>query len=210
MSKKQIILIGGGGHCKSCIDVIESGDEYEIVGIIDAKEKIGDSILGYKIIGCDDDLKSLSQKYDYALITVGQISSAELRTKLFEKVLDEGFILPKIISSTAHISKHAIIGRGTIVMHQVVINANANIGDNCIINSKALIEHDCIIGNHTHISTGVILNGEVCVGNQSFIGSGSVLRNGISIFNQTIVGMGSIVLKSNNDSGLYLNSSKEK
>lgn len=208
MSKKQIILIGGGGHCKSCIDVIESGNEYIIAGIIDTEDKIGESILGYKIIGCDDDLKSLRQKYDYALITVGQIASASLKTKLFEKALNEGYILPKVISSSAHVSKHATIGRGTIVMHQVVVNANANIGDNCIINSKALIEHDCVIGNHTHISTAVVLNGGVCVGSHSFIGSGSVLRNGISLFNKVVVGMGSIVLKSINDSGMYLNNSK--
>jgi hypothetical protein len=25
---KKIILIGGGGHCKSCIDVIEKGNQY--------------------------------------------------------------------------------------------------------------------------------------------------------------------------------------
>ena len=36
---KQIILIGGGGHCKSCIDVIENGNKYKIRGIIDKKKK---------------------------------------------------------------------------------------------------------------------------------------------------------------------------
>ncbi len=33
-NKKQIILIGGGGHCKSCIDVIESENKYNILEII--------------------------------------------------------------------------------------------------------------------------------------------------------------------------------
>ena len=35
MPKKPLILIGGGGHCKSCIEVIESTDEWEIKGILD-------------------------------------------------------------------------------------------------------------------------------------------------------------------------------
>ena len=43
MNKKQIILIGGGGHCKSCIDVIESTNEFSIAGIVDTKDKIGTS-----------------------------------------------------------------------------------------------------------------------------------------------------------------------
>ena len=69
---KKIILIGGGGHCKSCIEVIESANEFDIAGIIDLKCKIGDKILGYSFIACDDDLLKLKDKYDYAFITVGK------------------------------------------------------------------------------------------------------------------------------------------
>ena len=36
---KKIILIGGGGHCKSCIDVIESEKKYTIKGILEKKSK---------------------------------------------------------------------------------------------------------------------------------------------------------------------------
>ena len=38
--KEKLILIGGGGHCKSCIDVIEQENKYEIAGIVDLKENI--------------------------------------------------------------------------------------------------------------------------------------------------------------------------
>ncbi|HQB08035.1 MAG TPA: acetyltransferase, partial [Rectinema sp.] len=38
---KDIILIGGGGHCRSVIDVIELGNEFRIIGIIDKEENIG-------------------------------------------------------------------------------------------------------------------------------------------------------------------------
>ena len=37
---KEIILIGGGGHCKSVIDVIESEGQFEIVGIVDKPDGI--------------------------------------------------------------------------------------------------------------------------------------------------------------------------
>ena len=36
--KEKIVLIGGGGHCHSVIDVIEQENKYEIIGIIDTKE----------------------------------------------------------------------------------------------------------------------------------------------------------------------------
>ena len=41
MSREKIVLVGGGGHCHSVIDVIELEDKYEIIGIVDKKELIG-------------------------------------------------------------------------------------------------------------------------------------------------------------------------
>ncbi|WP_428995778.1 hypothetical protein [Lamprobacter modestohalophilus] len=28
-------MLGGGGHCRACIDVIEAGVSYQIAGIVD-------------------------------------------------------------------------------------------------------------------------------------------------------------------------------
>jgi len=189
----EIILIGGGGHCKSVIDVIEQGSEFVIAGIVDKSEMLGKNILGYPVIGVDLDLKNLAKKYTYALITVGQIHSPELRIKLFNKVKKAGFNLPKIISSRAYVSNHASIGNGTVVMHDSLINAGTSIGDNCIINSKALIEHDCKVSNHCHISTNTTINGGVRVEEGCFIGSGVVTNNSITIKKRSFIKAGSIV-----------------
>jgi len=204
MKKKKIILLGGGGHCKSCIDVIESTGEYEIVGIVDEKEKIGNEVFGYKIIATDDQLQNLRKKYEYAIITVGQIQSAKLRIKLFDLVNDLGFILPTIIASTAYVSKYSVVGKGTIIMHQSMINADVKIGENCIINTKALIEHDCEIGNHCHISTTSVLNGNVIIGNKCFVGSNTTFFNNISITNNVILSSNSLVTKDIKNAGVYV------
>ena len=42
---KKIVLIGGGGHCKSVIDVIEQEGQFTIVGIVDNAELLGSKIL---------------------------------------------------------------------------------------------------------------------------------------------------------------------
>ena len=64
---KKIILIGAGGHCNSCIDVIESENKFKIAGLIDNKK----SLSKYKVIGSDKDLQKI--KIKNILITVGQI-----------------------------------------------------------------------------------------------------------------------------------------
>ena len=190
---KNIILIGGGGHCKSVIDVIEQEGRFEISGIIDKPELLGSRILGYPVIGNDSDLDVLAKKYQYALITVGQIKSPSLRIKLFDLAVKAGFTLPSIISPNAYVSKHSSIGNGVIVMHNAIVNASASIGDNCIINSKALIEHDCSISKHCHISTNATINGGVTVESGCFIGSGSTTKESITIGEKSFIKAGSLV-----------------
>jgi len=191
--KHSIILIGGGGHCKSCIDVIEQEGRFTIKGIIDMPEKKGEKILGYPVIGNDDDLTEFINSNTHFLITLGQIKSAQRRKELYKLLDSKGAKLPIIISPGAYVSKHAIIEEGTIIMHGALINANAKVGKNCIINTKSLIEHDVEIGNHCHISTGAIINGHVKVGDETFIGSGAVTKENIIIAAKSFIKANSIV-----------------
>ena len=185
--KKDIILIGGGGHCHSSIDVIEAEGKYRILGVLELPELVGSKIMDYEVIGTDDDINRFAETVGNFLITVGQIKSHEKRKKLFERVKNAGGNLPVIISPYAYVSKTSKIGEGTIVMHHALINANVKIGVNCIINSKALIEHDSVIGNHCHISTGSIINGGVTAGDGVFFGSGAVSVQGSVIPPETFV-----------------------
>ncbi|MCT7626103.1 NeuD/PglB/VioB family sugar acetyltransferase [Aliarcobacter butzleri] len=179
--KEKIVLIGGGGHCHSVIDVIEQENRYEIIGIVDTKENIGKKVLDYKIIACDDDLETIFLSCKSALITVGQIGSNKIRVKIYNNLKQIGFNLPVIISPLAYVSNHSSIEEGTIIMHHALVNANTKIGKNCIINTKALIEHDCIIGDNCHISTASVLNGGVRVKENSFFGSNATSKQSIEI-----------------------------
>lgn len=190
---EKLILIGGGGHCRSVIDVIEQEGRFEIAGIVDRIEMMGKDVLGYKVIASDAELPALAEKIRYALIAVGQIGSPQLRIKLFNQARSAGFQFPVIVSPRAYISKYARVGEGTIVMHDSLINANASVGKNCIINSKALIEHDSIIGDHCHISTGAIVNGTVRVGHGCFVGSHATTSQSIDIEPYSFVKAGSVV-----------------
>lgn len=193
MNKKQIILIGAGGHCKSCIDVLESENKFEIIGILDLPNRFGQDILGYKIIGNDNDIPQLAKDGQNFLLTVGHLGDSKKRIKLFNLVKRSGGNLPVIISPTSYVSIHSEIGEGTIIMHHVLVNANAVIRKNCIINSKSLIEHDAVIGNHCHISTASVVNGGVKIGDNVFFGSGAVSKQGIEIPENSFIRANSIV-----------------
>lgn len=200
--KRPLILIGGGGHCKSVIEVAESAG-YEIKGILDMPDEVGKEVLpGHQVIGTDAEIPQYVEDCDF-VITVGFIKNPALRIKLYNKVKAAGGRLATIIASTAHVSKYAELGEGTVIMHQAFVNAGAKIGDNCIINTFVNIEHDAEVGNQCHISTGTMVNGECKIGESCFIGSQSVCANCIEIASDIIVGAGSVVRKSIRVKGIY-------
>ena len=197
MSKKEdIILVGGGGHCRSCIGVIEMEGRFTIRGVLDANETLQTPILRYDLLGQEKDIRSLSKTFRHFFITVGQIKDWVPRVRLFEYLKSLHVTIPAIISPLAHVSKYAVIEVGTIVMHQAMVNSGARVGANCIINSKALIEHDAVIEDQCHISTAAIVNGGATVRRCSFVGSNAVIREGIEVGEACIVGAGMGVMHS--------------
>ncbi len=203
-SKKELILVGGGGHCKACIDVIEAEGRFKIIGIVDVKSRVGEKVLGYKIIASDEDLENLAKEYPYFLITIGQIKSAQKRIEKFSALQKTKAKLPTILSPYARLSKHASVDEGTIIMHHAVVNSNARIGKNVIINTGAIIEHDAVVEDHCHISTGAVVNGESLIGQETFVGSLSVISNNIAVSSKVVVGAGSAVVTSITKPGLYV------
>ncbi|WP_286829424.1 MULTISPECIES: acetyltransferase [Kordiimonas] len=189
----RLILIGGGGHCKAAIDVIEKEGCYSIAGIIERPATDYDNVLGYPVIGTDDDLAGLVSAHSFAFVTIGQIKSPEPRCRAFERVARAGAILPVIVSPNAYVSHHSSLGEGTLVMHGAIVNAAATVGLNCILNSQSLVEHDAKIGNHCHIATGARVNGDVIVEEGCFIGSGAILKNGVTIGAGSIIGAGCVI-----------------
>lgn len=198
---KNLILLGGGGHCQSVIDAAESAG-YTIMGILDMPEIVGQKVLQYPIIGTDDLIPSLADKAEF-VITVGQIKNNNTRVKLAELVQQASGKFATIIASDAYVSKYATIGEGTVVLHKAVVNANAKIGKHVIINTLADIEHNVQIGDFCHISTAAVLNGEVTVGNNVFVGSSSVIHNCKTITDNVVVAAGTVVSRNLINPGIY-------
>ena len=190
--KPNIILIGGGGHCVSVIDVIENDNKFNILGILDSNIK-ENNVLGYKILGGDNLIPELVNENTYFLITVGQIKSYSTRKKIAEILIENKAKLATIISTLAYVSKHATIGEGSIIMNGALVNAKSTIGKNCIINTKSNVEHGVSIGDFCHLSTCAVINGDSVIGNGTFIGSNATISNGISIKENSIISAGKFI-----------------
>lgn len=201
MKERQLIMVGGGGHCRSLIEVAESAG-YAVLGVLDLPENVGKEFLSTQVIGTDDDIPAYVDQAEF-VIAVGSIKDPSTRIRLFEQVKAAGGKLATVVASTARVSKYATLGEGTVVMHHALVNAGAKVGSNVILNSFSDIEHDSVIGDHCHVSTGAIVNGGCRVGSACFVGSGAVLVQGINVGEGIVIGAGSLVVGNISTKGVY-------
>lgn len=174
--------------------------------MLDAPGKVGTDVLGYPVIGTDDDIPALIARMPGVrfVITVGHIKTASVRRAIAAGIAAAGGEFATVIASTAHVSRHAVLGAGSVVLHGAMVNAGARIGEGCIINTLANVEHDAAIGDYCHISTGAMVNGDCVIAGGVFLGSQSVMLNGARIDGEgSIVAAASFVRKTITVPGIY-------
>ena len=198
----KILLLGAGGHARSCISCLEQCG-IEVVGLLDRPDLVGQCVSGHPILGTDEELGAYVGSVDGFLVAFGHLGGENSRMDLFHRILSLGGKLPGIITADAFVDRTARIGEGTIVMHRAFLNAGVSVGANGIINTGAIVEHDTTLGDNVHVSTGAILNGGARVGHGSFIGSGAVVRQNTTVGSGVIVGAGAVVVNDLLEPGTY-------
>lgn len=189
----KIIIIGRGGHALSCLDVIRSSKNFEVIGFVDTHGSANENWNGLPYLGTDEELPALLKKCSSIFLGIGQIQNSSLRRKLVTTLKKLGANFPVIASPHAYISPDSNIAEGSIIMHGAHIGPGVDIGAFNIINTKALIEHESSTGEFVHISTAAVVNGNVSVGSDSFIGSNSVLCHGIKVPANSFVQAGQFI-----------------
>jgi len=194
--KKDIIIVGGGGHAKVVIDAIRNEGAFTVKGIVDHAFPKGAIVAGVEVLGGDEVLQELyaSGTRD-AFIGVGTVGRYDIKCACYERLKACGFTLAIVRHPSSVIAADVVIGVGTFIAAGAIINPGVVIGENVIINTGASIDHDCRIGDYTHIAPGAILCGTVVVGQQVHIGAGAVVVQNTQIVDKSFVKAGRLVEK---------------
>lgn len=196
---KKIILVGGGGHALSVLEMAPNHDIF--LGYCDNKETPSMPI---KYLGTDEYVlsKYSPEEYDilHAVVYTSEVNLI-LRSKLIKKFTK--YKGASVVADTAVVTPNSKIGEGTVVLHKAVVN-HASIGKHCIINTGVIVEHSVAIGDNVFLGTSAVVCGDAKIGNNVFIGAGSIIRDGVSICDGAIIGMGAIVISDITKSGVYV------
>jgi len=188
---KKIIIIGGGGHARVLLDILNL-DSYPVIGYTDLTQQ--DKIQA-EYLGDDNYIHQYKTDEIYLVNGIGSAWRPQKRRKIFEKFKSSGYRFNSVIHPKSIISPQAELGEGIHVIGGVVINAGAIIEENVIINTSSSVDHDCEVGAHTHIAPGVSISGGVKIGQGCLIGTGAKIIQGISIGDNVLVGAGEVIRK---------------
>lgn len=140
--KKNLLIVGAGGHGKVVLDIAKSMECYNEIAFLDDKNEIGKEILDCQIIGTTKDLALFKDKFKDIAIAIG---NNDVRVSIGHEAIKMGYNLPIISHKSSIISSYSSIGKGTVIMPNVVINTGSKVGELVILNTGSIIEHDCII-----------------------------------------------------------------
>ena len=194
LDSDRLLILGGGGHATSIIDVLK-GSGCQLLGYTDLVDY--GNICGVPYLG-DDHV--IEQKFPDANLIIGvtytdTAKDLSLRYRLIERYRDD-FNFPMIVSKTSIVADDVIIEEGLVVMHRAVIGPRVTMGAYALINTSAVIEHDCRIGDHVVVSSGAIIGGGVVIGKKTFVGLAAVIVDGVKIGADCIIGAGAVVTSS--------------
>ena len=193
---KNIVLFGGGNQVHYTLDIIQKQGLYNVVGIIDSAHDVGTERFGHKIIGRQEDIKSLIEEYgiEAGIITIGD---NWIRYYISEQVknLVKDFEFVNAIHPSVVIGNNVQIGTGVVVMAGVIINPMAKIGNHTFFATGCQIEHDCTIEDYASVSAGSVLGGYVHIKRYSAITLNVTILDRTTIGENSVVGSGSLVLK---------------
>lgn len=191
---RKLVMIGGGGHCRSVADSIDEKVYSDIV-IVDRYVMAGSVICGYRVAGDDDMLGDLyDDGYKEAFISVGSLKDTSVRRRIYDRAMSIGFSFPNILDRSVAVADDVLIGYGVFVGKKAVINDGSRIASFAIINTGSIIEHDCTIGEFAHISVGAVVCGGCRIANDVFIGANATVIQEVKIGANSVIGAGSTVL----------------
>jgi len=192
---KNVIIIGASGHGKVAADIVRSSGD-RVLGFLD-DAPTGETCVGFPVLGAVKDYVNYPEAE--FLIAIGGNAIRMQLAKLLQGVKWCTAIHPTAVVSPLD----TVIGEGSVIMANAVINPGAKIGRHCIVNTAAVVEHDDRIADFAHISVGARLAGTVTVGEGTMVGIGATVSNNVSVCDGCMIGAGAVVVKDITEPGTY-------
>ncbi|MBV8252195.1 MAG: NeuD/PglB/VioB family sugar acetyltransferase [Chitinophaga sp.] len=157
--KKEVVIYGAGGHARVIASLVKNHLR-EVSCFFDDQESKQGNVLRYdKAIFPDAEM----------IIAVGNNTA---RQRLAQEVAHD---FGTFVHPAATVDTDVILGEGTVILANAVVQANVKIGAHVIINAGAVVDHDAIVEDYVHIAPNACIGGGAHIEKGAVIGAGAVV-----------------------------------
>jgi UDP-perosamine 4-acetyltransferase len=188
---KKIILIGGGAHSISIINLIERNyPNFKTLGYTDLKK----TKLDIQYLGKDEFIFKKYNKKDILLVmSIGV--DIKIRAKVFNSFKKKGYKFLTIIDKASVIASNAKIHEGSVIFPNSSVGPEAVIGKNVVLHTNSVIEHNSIVSENSYVGPSAVVCGNSKVGKNCLVGANSCIIEYIKMPHNSILGASGLLNK---------------
>lgn len=197
---QKVIIIGGKSSATLIADYIydaqhKHGIPIECLGFAFNDVPSGTDINGFPVLSRIEDVYKKFENYKEVTFIFQSYDIQDMKKTInFKDSL--GIPLNRyctFVHPSCMVSRSAIIGVGTVILANSVVNPKAKVGQFNTIVSGVTIGHDAVIGNYNLIATQAVV-ANIVMGDRNFIGINATTNNKITIGDDCMIGMSSNVI----------------
>lgn len=192
---KDIVILGGGGFAREVYWILDEINQqtrlWNILGFIDENPAThGGELCGLPVLGGFDWFDG-----GHKPLVVSGIGGNRCRRRFAELADRLGLEFATLVHPAARVSRHATIGRGTVICAGTAVTTQISVGDHVNLNLNCTVGHDAVIEDYCNLSPGVHISGNVHLEPGLDIGTGAVVIPSVRIGHDSIIGAGAVVNK---------------
>ena len=185
--KEKLLLVGAGGFGRIAME--HAVREYDCAFVDDSYPSTKE-VCSIPVVGKISDLATLFNTYKKLIVVIG---NTKLRESIYQQATKIGYDFPNIIATSAYISPFATIGKGCVILNNVVIQNQAQIGNGVLLNPGVEVHHNCSIGDNSLIYSNSVVRTYAKIGQRVLIGSTVSISVGAVVKDDEVVPDGSTV-----------------
>lgn len=163
----NLLILGAGSHGKNVYEIAEQLGVFGKIAFLDDHVTEVD---GVPVLGKCKDAITFKREYPCAFVAIGDVTK---RKKYVNLLLKQKFMLPRIVSPAASVSKYATIGEGSCILPLATVSS-ATVGKYCIVASRAIIEAEAVLGDFVHVDSAGIIPKKKSVPKETVVAMGEI------------------------------------
>ena len=151
---KNLLILGAGQYGTVVKEIAQSMECFEKIDFLDDSYGTDNPNYHEEAIGKIEHSENYAGEYTFAIPAIGNPAK---RLELIEKLEEQAFRIPVIVSPKAYVSPSAQLQKGVVVEPLAGIHANVVVGAAAYVSMGAVINHNSVVLEGCHVDNNAVV-----------------------------------------------------